>query len=803
MARATHGRRALRAFVYAAMLLGPAPVAVFGGPDLKLVVTVPAEGAFVGAKFILKGTLTGAPRGAIVKLGDASATVAENGTFEFPIAADHDGVRKMRVVYAAAGAPEVFGLRNVTVDTTPPMIEVLVPAAGSVAIAGAKVTVTGRVIDVAPVELRVNGRETPVVEDGKFEAQVDLPAEGSVTVTISAEDLAGNVAAPVVRTITRWADPGPPRLVFERTRQKDLRVIWIAGDFSRIMLGEDTAANVRTIRERDGKAAGFATPGRPLVVLIRTAVAVPSDQFDVGMKTLRSIGGVIQITAPPAGPGTSAPTADSIEITPDASKDGSWHVRLDSLDWPISARDARALAVAGWAALPPPTKAAIDGLGAQLKAARKSRTVRFRLSEAVPVRLFDEVRWGGCAGASVMLEASGASVAAAVPGAAKRWRPTPTRIAFQSRFDHRAASKGTDRVDVCVEDALAWLAAHQSEGGRWETAGWRNWCDRAPAAEANALEGAGNDAFDVGVTGLALLAFLGAGYTDRSDGPFGKVVADGLSFLRTSQDREGCFGERSIDHYVYNHAIAACAMIEAYGMTRNPAYEASAQLGLDFIAICRNPYFAWRYGVKPGDNDTSVTAWMTHALHSAMLCNLADEKAGEPGTLDIDDEALEGIKAWIDKMTDPDTGRVGYQQRGTGPSRPTDLTERFPFEKSESMTAAGMLCRMIVGENPKTSDVIKKGAELCVKLLPTWNTQDGSIDMYYWYFATYALFQVGGDPWKRWETAMNSGIIGTQHKDTTYCRYKGSWDPIDPWGLVGGRVYSTAIMALTCEVKYR
>ena len=31
----------------------------------------------------------------------------------------------------------------------------------------------------------------------------------------------------------------------------------------------------------------------------------------------------------------------------------------------------------------------------------------------------------------------------------------------------------------------------------------------------------------------------------------------------------------------------------------------------------------------------------------------------------------------------------------------------------------------------------------------------------------------------------------------------GSWEPIDRWGGEGGRVYATAINALTLEVYYR
>lgn len=377
--------------------------------------------------------------------------------------------------------------------------------------------------------------------------------------------------------------------------------------------------------------------------------------------------------------------------------------------------------------------------------------------------------------------------------------------AFKGRGGHRnlrAGGGGGKKSDDAVEHALRWLKAHQSPDGQWECEGFPRWCERQPAS-GSGPDGKGKAQYDVGVTGLALLAFLGAGYTNRSEGPFGKVVGDGLRYLKNVQDAEGCFGNRSSGHFVYNHAIAALAMVEAYGMTGSAIYKNPAQKALDFIAVSRNPYFAWRYGVKPGDNDSSVTGWMMMALKSAKLINAADEKAGKPPSLALDVDAFEGIKAWIDKMTDPESGRVGYQLRGSGPARPTELVDKFPQEKSEAMTGVGLLARIFLGENPKTSEPIKKGSELCGKLLPTWNLQDGSIDMYYWYYATLAIFQVGGDVWNKWDKAMKTAIIDTQRMDTDYCMYKGSWDNVDPWGPDGGRVYSTAILALCLEVYYR
>ncbi len=366
----------------------------------------------------------------------------------------------------------------------------------------------------------------------------------------------------------------------------------------------------------------------------------------------------------------------------------------------------------------------------------------------------------------------------------------------------RTGGGGTKVTQEAVDHALRWLKAHQSPEGMWECEGFSRWCERQPAAGAGP-EGKGKAQYDVGVTGLALLAFLGAGKTHRSEAPWGKVVGDGLRWLKNVQDAEGCFGNRSTGHFVYNHAIAALAMVEAYGMTGSAVYKGPAQRALDFIAISRNPYYAWRYGVKPGDNDTSVTGWMMMALKSAKLVNEADARSGKPPSLAIDADAFEGIKAWIDKMTDPETGRVGYQLRGSGPARTPDLVDRFPQEKSESMTGVGVLARVFLGQNPKTERAIVDGAKCLEAHLPTWNPTDGSIDMYYWYYATLAAFQVGGDLWNKWDKAMKTAIVDTQRTDGDFCMYKGSWDNVDPWGADGGRVYSTAAMALCLEVYYR
>jgi len=73
--------------------------------------------------------------------------------------------------------------------------------------------------------------------------------------------------------------------------------------------------------------------------------------------------------------------------------------------------------------------------------------------------------------------------------------------------------------------------------------------------------------------------------------------------------------------------------------------------------------------------------------------------------------------------------------------------------------------------------------------------------MYYWYYGSYAMFQMGGNRyWEPWNKAMKAAVVDSQVRDG---HAKGSWDPIGPWGGVGGRVYATALMTLCLQVYYR
>jgi hypothetical protein len=353
------------------------------------------------------------------------------------------------------------------------------------------------------------------------------------------------------------------------------------------------------------------------------------------------------------------------------------------------------------------------------------------------------------------------------------------------RFGSGPGGPGRTPGSGCVNAALDWLAAHQDANGGWDADGFMK---HDPAGDRT--DGPGYANHDIGVTGLALLAFLGNGHT-MTRGTHKEVVRRGIRWLTREQDREsGLFGEEIGHAFLYDHAIATLAMCETYYLDKSTVLKAKVQRAMNYISRARNPYGVWGYSVPPdGTNDTSVTGWMVLAMKSA-------EDAG----LRVDREAFTAAAQWFDEMTDPGTGRVGYREVGSASSRVSGMNDHFPVEKGEALTSVALLCRFFLGQDPATEPVMSQHADLILGALPRWDPEGFGCDMYHWYYGSYAMFQMGGEHWRRWRKAMEPAVIKSQRKDGAA---RGSWDPVGPWGEPGGRIYATATMALCLEAYYR
>ena len=354
------------------------------------------------------------------------------------------------------------------------------------------------------------------------------------------------------------------------------------------------------------------------------------------------------------------------------------------------------------------------------------------------------------------------------------------------RAGGRKALEGKNRGAArAIDDGLQWLKDHQDDDGRWDADGFMKH-DTSGVPTDNA----GLPIHDVGVTALALLAYLGDGSTMRG-GPYQDQVKDAVVWLRKQQGSSGLFGTANSSSFIYDHAIATYAMCEAYGLSKYATLRKNAEKGLAYLEAHRNPYAVWRYQPRDGDNDLSVTGWCIMAYKSA-----------EGFGLEVNPKAMEYSLDYLDKLTDPNNGSAGYQEPGQPSSRePGDHSTRFPPEKGEAMTAVGLFCRFFLGQNHKDpeNEVMRRAADTILSKPPR-DANDGSVDHYYWYYASYALYQMGGTHWTQWSKALDPAVVKVQRSDGNF---KGSWDSDGAWGENGGRVYSTAILVLTLEAFYR
>lgn len=332
------------------------------------------------------------------------------------------------------------------------------------------------------------------------------------------------------------------------------------------------------------------------------------------------------------------------------------------------------------------------------------------------------------------------------------------------------------RAQKAIDEALNWLMRHQEKDGYWECVNYVKNCTDAKKDDTASVK---SNQYNVAVTGLALLAFLGAGYTHEPNGkPFGlppggrfkPVVERGLKWLVDIQEKNGSFKDlpSKTTPNMFEQGLATLALCEAYGMTRDKDLKEPAQKAVDFIVSAQNPGLGWRYTPR-SDNDTSVVGWQVFALKSA-----------EVSGLDVPASALEGASNWLDFVCIEDTGWVGYQQPGVG---------------SSAIAAVGVMCRCLLGWRAD-SPFLQRSAGIVAED-KEWN--DKTLNYYFVYQATLAMYQMGGKFWDDWNKKMSDYMLGVQIDKG--CE-KGSWD-IDYAKYYKSRVYTTALSALSLAVPYR
>ncbi len=320
---------------------------------------------------------------------------------------------------------------------------------------------------------------------------------------------------------------------------------------------------------------------------------------------------------------------------------------------------------------------------------------------------------------------------------------------------------GTKQTEEAVEKALVWLGSAQSDDGRWDVDGFKTLRECGGAGDLV------NE--DMVVTGMSLLTYLGAGYT-HIEGEHKETVRKGLDWLLNCEKENGDFRGAG---QMYGQAIATAALCESYSLTGDKRLLAPARRAVQFIINSQTAESGWRYAPRD-ENDTSVTGWQILALKSAQIAGI-----------EVPEQTFKWTKLWLDKVRQ---GRAGGL-----------YSYKVGHVVTPVMTAEGAFCQLFTGARTKTPETVESIAFL-MNNQPVWDPRNRSVNMYYWYYATLAIYLSGAQEFEVWNAAMTKALLKGRNASGPAA---GSWDPVDQLGPRGGRIYSTAIGALCLEVYYR
>lgn len=363
-----------------------------------------------------------------------------------------------------------------------------------------------------------------------------------------------------------------------------------------------------------------------------------------------------------------------------------------------------------------------------------------------------------------------------------------------------------ERVAAARRSALDWLVRHQHPGGYWSAVEFTEQCREKCKNEVDGKPGVGAADLDLGVTALAMLAILGSANTHR-DGRDPELVASmrkAVPWLLKQQQKgasdgpspitryAGLFGEPSGPHWKETHALATWVVTELLLFTKERRLASSTTAATEWILREQVPGLGWRHGSED-PCDTELTGWMLLGLKGVKVATDQRYLRIDPKRIN---ESFSGVSRWLDQV-ETDDGWF-YPDPASLAVAGIDESKRSP-----RLTALGLWCRILLAEKRRKPERIAGSAQVLHENLPIWQVggnTPSTIDMCHWYWGMNARFQLADDRSEDYSRRVLSTLLDHQRSSGDE---KGSWDPVGRWGPVGGRVYSTAMGAMTLEVRLR
>ena len=352
-----------------------------------------------------------------------------------------------------------------------------------------------------------------------------------------------------------------------------------------------------------------------------------------------------------------------------------------------------------------------------------------------------------------------------------------------------AAQGGTDDITPqsvrAVEHALDWLARHQNADGSWTgDVGFKLNQDYKVTSR---------QAPHVGVTALAGMAFLAAGNLPGR-GEYGTVIAKATDYVLSDVRPEGYITAN--ETRMYSHAFATLFLAEVYGMTERYDVREKLQAAVDYIVDSQNEEGGWRYVPQAVESDMSITVCQLNALRAARNVGIRVPR----GTIDAARRYV--ARSYVTEGDAFPFAYENYYRLAKGGFKYQALRQT---RSSFALTAAGIAALHNAGEY---------GGNLQVDTGPDTGTLDlqASVDFlvdqydlvsarsryafhyFYWYghyYATQALYVVGGQAWAWYYPRVRGEIVSAQRPDGSL-----------PCTVGPGDAFSTAVGALILSLPY-
>ena len=294
-----------------------------------------------------------------------------------------------------------------------------------------------------------------------------------------------------------------------------------------------------------------------------------------------------------------------------------------------------------------------------------------------------------------------------------------------------------------IEKGLKYLATRQQEDGAFSNSGY------------------GRNAAVVALAGMAWLA----GGSTPGRGPYGAEVAKVCDYLLEHCEQSGFISIEGAQSHgpMYEHGFATLFLAEVYGMSSRDDLREKLARAVDLIVRTQNAEGGWRYQPRREDADISVT-----------ICQVMALRAARNAGLKVPNET-------VDKCVD-------YVKR----SQNADGGFRYTLSPGESLfprSAAGVVALYSAGIYEGRE--AERGLAYVDQFLPRAGGAGGQLQdghfFYGQYYAVQAMWQAGGERWKRWYPAIRDLLVNRQQPD-------GSWlDPV-------GSEYGTAMAAIILQM---